>query len=97
MTIKAIVELPAKPGKRGELLELIKKIAAEHGPHMKDYRGGAFFEVPENPDMLVEIAEWDSVEERDSVMQEAMKANLLAPVMELLAGPIRATVAKPLA
>ena len=51
------------------------------------------------PETRAEVVDWVltpfSAEEREAVMQEAIKANLLAPVMELLAGPFRATVAIP--
>jgi quinol monooxygenase YgiN len=78
-------------------LQLIDSVAAKHGPQMKGFLGNSLFEVPENPDMLVEIADWESAEARMAVMQEAAAADVFAPFMELLAAPFRATVVKPLA
>ena len=45
----------------------------------------------DDPDKIIEIAEWASVEARDAVMQsKAMGA--FAPVFELLAAPCSATL-----
>jgi quinol monooxygenase YgiN len=50
--------------------------------------------VLDDPDSLVEIAEWESVETRAAHMQEAAATGAYAPVLELLAGPFRATVVR---
>lgn len=63
---------------------------------MKGFLGTSLFEVPENPDMLVEIADWELAEARMAVIQDAMAAGVFAPFMELLAGPFRAAIVKPL-
>lgn len=96
MTIKVIVELPAKPGKRAELKSLLESIVAKHGPEARGFLGGTRYEVVDNPDMLVEIAEWESAEARATHMKEAMATGAYAPLSELLAGPFRATVIKQL-
>ncbi|MCC7536704.1 MAG: antibiotic biosynthesis monooxygenase [Deltaproteobacteria bacterium] len=94
MTVKVIVELPARPGKRADLARVLDRIVDEHGPSARGFLGGTRYEVVGNPDMLVEIAEWESAEARTAHMQEAAATGVYAPVVELLAGPIRATVVR---
>ena len=77
MSIKVIVELQAKPGRRGDLQSLIEGIAAKHGPSQRGYLGSTRYEVPDNPDILVEIAEWESAEARMSHMHEAAAAGVI--------------------
>jgi quinol monooxygenase YgiN len=97
VTIKVIVELQAKPGKRAELKRLMESIVAEHGPGQGGFLGSTRYEVLDNPDMLVEIADWESAERRAAHMQEAAAAGVYAPVFDLLAAPFRATVIRQLA
>ena len=55
------------------------------------WRGSTLYEVVDQPDRIVEIAEWESAEARDAVMQsEAMGA--FVPVFDLLAAPFSATL-----
>lgn len=96
MTIKVIIQLQAKPGRRDELRSLIENIVAKHGPDQRGFLGSTRYEVPDNPDMLVEIAEWESAEARMAHMQESAATGAYAPVMELLATPFRATVIRQL-
>ncbi len=62
MAIKVIVELQAKPGKRAELIRLLESIVAEQGPNQRGFLGSTRYEELENPDVLVEIADWESAE-----------------------------------
>ena len=94
--IKVIVELRAKPGKRAELKKLIESIVAEHGPGQHGFLGSTRYEVLDNPNILVEIADWESAEARLTHMQEAMASGVYAPLSELLAAPFRATVIRQL-
>ena len=94
--IKVIVELQAKPGKRAALKSLIESIVAEHGPDQSGFLGSTRYEVLDNPNILVEIADWESAEARAAHMQEAMASGVYAPLSELLAVPFRATVIKQL-
>ncbi len=96
MAIKVIVELQAKPGKRDELKSLIESIVAKHGPGQSGFLGSTRYEVIDNPDMLVEIADWESAERRAAHMQEAAATGVYAPLSELLAAPFRATVIRQL-
>jgi quinol monooxygenase YgiN len=90
--IKVIVELQAKPGNRAELKSLLESIVAKQGPGQRGFLGSTRYEVLDNPDMLVEIADWESAEARVAHMREAAATGVYAPLSELLAAPIRATV-----
>ncbi len=46
--------------------------------------------------MLIEIAEWESVEARQAHMEESATTGAYAPLLELVAAPFRATVIKQL-
>jgi quinol monooxygenase YgiN len=96
VAIKVIVELQAKPGKRAALKSLIESVVAEHGPGQRGFLGSTRFEVLDNPDILVEIADWESAEARAAHMQEAAATGVYAPLSELLAAPFRATVIRQL-
>ena len=97
MPIKVIVELQAKPGKRAELKSLLESVAAKNGPGEPGFLGSKRYEVVDNPDILVEIADWESAEIRAAAMQAAMATGAYAPLPELLAAPFRATVIQQLA
>ncbi len=96
MAIKVIVELQAKPGKRAELKNLLESVAAALGPDAPGFLGSTRYEVLDNPDILVEIADWASAEVRATAMQLAMANGAYAPLGELLAAPFRATVIRQL-
>ncbi len=97
MTATYIVELRTKPGKRDELKTLFDALMTDLGPALKELGslGSALYEVLDDPDMLIEIAEWESAEKRDAVMQDPRTGEALAPVLELLAGPFKATPLRP--
>ena len=94
MAIRVIVELQAQPGQRAALEALLGRLVAEQGPSSPGFLGSARYEVLDNPDMLVEIAEWESAEARAAHMKAAAATGAYAPVIELLAAPIRATVVR---
>ena len=96
MAIKVIVQLQAKPGKRAELKNLLESVVATLGPRAPGFLGSTRYEVLDNPDILVEIADWVSAEVRAAHMQEAMATGAYAPLVELLAAPFRATVIRQL-
>src|SRR5512147_3097910 len=96
MAIKVIVELQAKPGKRAELKNLLESVATKLGPGEPGFLGSTRYEVLDNPDIVVEIADWESAEARVAHMQEAMANGAYAPLEELLAAPFRATVIRQL-
>jgi quinol monooxygenase YgiN len=92
VAIKVIVELQAKPGKRAELKNLLESVAAKFGPGEPGFLGSTRYEVLDNPNILVEIADWESAEVRAAAMQKAMSSGAYAPLENLLAAPFRATV-----
>ncbi len=94
--IKVIVELQAKPGRRAELKNLLESVAAKYGPEQPGFLGSLRFEVLDNPDIMVEIADWVSAEVRAAAMQQAMTDGVYAPLEGLLAAPFRATVIRQL-
>ena len=96
MTIKVIVELQAKPGKRAELKSLLESVEAKFGSVHPGFLGSTYYEVLDNPNILVETADWTSAEVRAAAMQQAMSAGAYAPLEELLAAPFRATVIRQL-
>ena len=96
MAIKVIVELQAKPGKRAELKNLLESVATRLGPGAPGFLGSTCYEVLDNSDILVEIADWVSAEVRAAHMQQAMDSGAYAPLGELLAAPFRATVIRQL-
>lgn len=94
MAIKVIVELRAEPGRRDELKSALHTLLADLGPALKDKGslGSSFYEAAGDPDTLVEIADWETADAREAVMSDPATAEALAPVLELLAGPFKATV-----
>jgi len=94
--IKVIVELQAIPGKRAELKNLLDNVATKYGPGEPGFLGSIRYEVLDNPDIVVEFADWASAEVRAAAMQEAMASGAYAPLGELLATPFRATVIRQL-
>ena len=96
MAIKVIVELQAKPGKRAELKSLLESIVSKQGARQSGFLGSTRYEVLDNPDILVEIADWESAERRAAHMQEAAASGVYAPLSEMLAEPFRATVIRQL-
>jgi quinol monooxygenase YgiN len=96
MTIKVVVELQALPGRRDELRRRLEGLIASQGSSAPGFLGSERYEALEDPDVLVEIASWESVEARAEHMREAAASGAYAPVLELLASPFRATVITPL-
>jgi quinol monooxygenase YgiN len=96
VAIKVIVELQAKPGRRAELCRLLESIVGNQGPSQQGFLGSTRYEVLDNPDMLIEIADWESAEARVAHMQESAASGAYAPLIELLAVPFRATVIRQL-
>jgi quinol monooxygenase YgiN len=94
--ITVIVELQAKPGKRAELKSLLESVAAKYGPNQPGFLGSTRYEVLDNPNILVEIADWVSADARAAAMQEAMASGAYALLGELVAAPFRATVIRQL-
>jgi quinol monooxygenase YgiN len=96
VAIKVIVELQAKPGGRAELKSLMERIVAEQESSQNGFLGSTRFEALDNPDLLIEIADWESANARTAHLQESAATGAYEPVMEMLAAPIRATVIREL-
>ena len=96
MPIRVIVELQAVPGRRDDLLRLLEGLVEKHGPSHPGFLGSTRYEVVDDPNTLVEIAEWESAEARAAHMAEAAATGAYAPLLELLAAPFRATVVRQL-
>jgi quinol monooxygenase YgiN len=96
VTIKVIVELEAKPGRRAELKSVLESVEAKLAPREPGFLGSTHYEVLDSPDILVEIADWESAEIRAAAMQAAMASGAYASLAELLAAPFRATVIRQL-
>jgi quinol monooxygenase YgiN len=92
VAIKVIVELKAGPGRRDELRSLLESLVATQAPGQRGFLGSTRYEVLGDSDMLVEIAEWESAEARMEHMEQAAATGAYAPLSEVLAAPIRATV-----
>jgi quinol monooxygenase YgiN len=92
MAIKVIVELKAKPGCRNDLKQALERLIAAHGQGQIGFLGSTRYEVLGDSDTLVEIADWESVKDREAHMPEAAATSAYAPLLELLAAPFRATV-----
>jgi quinol monooxygenase YgiN len=95
-SIKVIVELQAKPGRRTELKNLLESVEAKFGSSQPGFLGSTYYEVLDNPNILVETADWTSAEVRAAAMQQAMADGAYAHLEELLAAPFRATVIRQL-
>jgi quinol monooxygenase YgiN len=92
VTVKVVVELQAKPGRRDELKGVLEALIAAQGPGQDGFLGSTRYGVLADPDVLVEIADWESAEARDAHMKEAAATGAYAPLLELLAAPFRVTV-----
>lgn len=92
MAIKVIVELQARPGGRDELRSFLDHLISTKGASQPGFLGSTRYEVLGNPDMLIEIAEWESVEARQAHMEESAATGAYAPLLELVAAPLRVTV-----
>ena len=95
-TNRVIVELQAEPGRRDELRRLLEEMIAAQGSSARGFLGSERYEVLDDLDALLEIADWESVEARAEHMQQALASGAYTPVLELLASPFRAMVIGPL-
>jgi quinol monooxygenase YgiN len=92
MSITVIVELTAHPGRRDELRSVFERLLAQHSSGLRGLLGSRRYENLDDPDMLVEVAEWESAEAREAHMREAAAAGTYAPLAEHVAAPFRVTI-----
>lgn len=89
MAIKTIIELLAKPGQRPELIRAMDDVLVGMKA-AKGYLGMTRFEVINNPDSLIEIAEWESPEARQTWLEHSMESGTLNRLMGTLGVPFKA-------
>lgn len=90
MAIRVIVEFQARPGARAELASVLEYIMATLGPGNPGFLGSTIYEVLDNPDARLEIAEWDSADAQSAVVRHAMESGVYDPVFELVDAPLKA-------
>ena len=96
MSITVIVELQAHPGRRDELQRVFERLLAQHSNGLRGFLGSRRYENRDDPDTLVEVAEWESADARDEHMRHATAEGTYAPLAEHVAAPFRVTVLHPL-
>ena len=90
MAIRVIIEFQAKPGTRAELAGRLESIREALGPNIPGFRGSTLHEALDSPDVLVEIADWESADAQAAAVEQAVDSGVYAPVFELVAAPPRA-------
>jgi len=93
MAIKTIVELQAKPGKRDDLVKALNDVL-EGMKNAPGFLGVKRYEVIDNPDSLIEIAEWESAEARQAWIEKSMVTGSLNRLMSTLGIPFKAVTIK---
>lgn len=89
MAIKTIIELQAKTGRRDELVKASDDVLASM-KHAPGFLGVTRYEIIDNPDSLIEIAEWESPEARQRWLEQSMKTGALNRLTLLLGTPFKA-------
>lgn len=89
MTIKTIIELQAKPGKRYEMVKIMDEVIATMQA-VSGFQGISRFEVIDNLDKLIEIAEWESPDARQKWVDQSMQSGVLDRLMGILGVAFRA-------
>jgi hypothetical protein len=74
----------------------MERIVSEHGSTQSGFLGSTRYEVLDDPDTLIEVAEWESAEARVAHIEEAAATGAYAPLLDLLAAPFSATVIRQL-
>ena len=91
-----MVRIPIGSSRDAERLEERFRSRLDLAEGQPGFLGSTRYEVLDNPNILVEIADWASAEVRAAAMQEAMTAGAYTPLEALLAAPFRATVIRQL-
>jgi quinol monooxygenase YgiN len=89
MSIKAIIELQAKPGKRGLVLKALQAVH-ESRQNWPGFIGFSRYEVIDNPDSVIEIAEWESPEARQTWLEQSIDSGVMNRLVETLGVPFKA-------
>jgi len=91
MPITVVVELHARPGARGELEKTLADISATYGPTAPGFLGSTVYETLDDPEGVVEIAEWESADAQAAAVARALDTGVYARVLELVDAPLKAT------
>lgn len=83
MTIKAIIELHARRGKRNELLKALEDIQ-EARKNVPGFISFTRYEMIDDPEKLVEIVEWESREARQAWLEQSTELGLLNRLVSTL-------------
>ena len=94
MAVNVITEFPAKSGRRDDLIGWIEGMMAG-APPIPGALANTFYRAVEDPDLLVEIGEWESAEAREAAFAQIDASGGFAPMYEFLAAPLRVTVLVP--
>jgi quinol monooxygenase YgiN len=70
---------------------------AVHGSDLPGFLGSSRYEKLDDPDVLVEIAEWESAEAREAHMKDAAASGTYATLVDMVAEPFRVAVLRSLA
>jgi heme-degrading monooxygenase HmoA len=89
MAIKTIIELQAKPGERDQLVKAMDNVLTSM-KEAKGFIGITRYEVIDNPDSLIEIAEWETAEARQKWLEQSMVTGSLSSLMGRLGVPFKA-------
>lgn len=89
MSIKAIVELQAKPGKRENVLKALEAVH-ENRLGFPGFIGFSRYEVIDNPDSVIEIAEWETAEARQKWLEASLESGVMNRLVETLGVPFKA-------
>jgi len=95
MAIKTIIELQAKPGKRDELIKAMDNVL-DGMKNAPGFLSVSRYEVIDNPDSLIEIAEWESPEARQAWIEKSMVTGSLNHLMGTLGVPFKAITVRQL-
>jgi quinol monooxygenase YgiN len=91
--VKAISTFTVQPGRRREFVTQFASLASQHLASLRaaGCLDSTLYAAIDDPDTAIEIADWESADARDAMMQsETMAA--FAPIFELLAAPPSATI-----
>jgi len=89
MSIKTIIELQSKPGKRDELIKASDAVLASM-KNAPGFLGVKRYEIIDNPDSLIEIAEWESPKARQTWLERSMQTGALNRLTLMLGSPFKA-------
>jgi len=95
MAIKTIIELQSKPGERDELMKALDDVFASM-KNARGFLGVKRYEIIDNPDSLIEIAEWESPQARQTWLEQSLKTGALSRLTLTLGAPFKAITVRQL-